>query len=48
MADLSGAAHTWNEIFDKHWRFTVSFTDDCQNESILASLLTLIQDHWFL
>ena len=40
---LSGAAHIiWNEIFEKHWDFTGSFTDNCQNESVSAWLLSLI------
>ena len=30
------------KFFEKHWYFTGSFTDNCQNESISASLLTLI------
>ena len=39
---LSRAAQIRKEIFYKHWRFTINFTDDCQDESILASLLSLI------
>ena len=40
---LSRVAHIiWNESFEKHWHFTGSFTDNCQNGSISASLLSLI------
>ena len=40
---LSRAAHIIrNEIFEKHWHFTGSFTDTCQNESVLALFLSLI------
>ena len=31
----------WNEIFEKHWHFTGSFNDNCQNESVSVSLLSL-------
>ena len=38
---LSRAAHIRNEIFEKHLHFTGSFTDNCQNESVSTSLLSL-------
>ena len=37
-----GATHIWNEIFEKHWQLTGSSTDNIQNESVSASLLSLI------
>ena len=37
-----GVIHIWNEIFEKHWQFTGSSTDNIQNESVSASLLSLI------
>ena len=40
---LGGAAHIiWNDIFEKHWHYTRSFTDICQNE-----LVSALQNHLF-